>query len=303
MRTKLLLIVLILITSVSYGQITITAEDGYIPFEKIPYTYIKNKGTTLPDTGKNVVWDYSHFVPCDNCESIIEYRPNKHKDFSNSERMIPFSRIVLGFRIPSTEFQGLNEEGDLYILGVVAKSQTIPLKRLSGHPMDRLKVEDYENRTAILEYDFPFEYGKKWTTSSADTTRMLLNAPSVNIKDLRIQEIIADTVYQSIEGYGKLTLPYFKDGKTQTFTYDALLLKKVKIQKVRIESELEELEFDNLLQLAGLSRVAESTCLVYKFYVKEMPLFVLTLSDCSETGIIQRARLRTDLDRHPPKDK
>lgn len=301
MKTKLLLNILLLLSSVSYGQITISGIEGEITVGKFPYTYIKNKGTVFPDTGKNVIWDYSHFVPCDNCESIIEFKANKDKAFPNSNLTASRGINVMGFPIYGTEYYEIDETGDLYRIAEVFKSKTVSLKRITGHPLDKLKIEENEIMNRVLEYDFPFEYGKKWTTTAMDTMYYLLNMPSANITDLTVQEINLDTISQSIVGYGKLKLPYFKHGETQTVTYDALLLKKIDTRKILIEADIDEAQFEELFRLGGLSEYNESTCVSYKFYVRELSLFVLAFSDCSGKGVIQTVRLRTDLDKYPPK--
>lgn len=301
MKTKLLINALLLLSFVSYGQITITATEGEIPVGKFPYTYIKNKGTAFPDTGENVVWDYSHFVPCDNCESITEFQANKDKEFPSSNRIAATLITLLGFPISGTEYYEIDETGDLYRIAEVFKPKTIPLKRITGHPLDKVKVEEHKNINRILEYDFPFEYGKKWTTNSIDTIHFLLNMPSANITNLAVQEINLDTTFQSIIGYGKLKLPYFKHGERQIVTYDALLLKKIITQKIYLEADIDDAQFEELFRLGGVSKYNESTCVSYKFYIRELSLFVLAFSDCSGKGIIQHVRLRTDLDKYTPK--
>lgn len=285
----------------SNGQITITAEEGFIPFEKIPYTYIKNRGISFPDTGKNMIWDYSHFLPCDNCESVIKFEPVRKDDLVGIDRSVPGAIKILGFPVKVQEYYGFNEAGDLYRMGERYKTKVLSLKRLSGHRMDKLKVQARDRRMPILEYDFPFEYGKTWQTVASDTIHFVLNGPSVNLEEVHFREINVDSVEQAIVGYGKLKIPYFEKGNKEILTYDALLLKKTAKRILRIEGDLSEESLNYVLSLAGLQQQNISTCVTYKFYVKEMPLFVLTMSDCYSKKTISRIRMRTNLDAHRPK--
>lgn len=301
MKTKLLLIVLILITSVSYGQITITAEDGAISAKKYPFTYIKNKGTALPDTGKNIVWDYSYFIPCDDCESDTHIKENKNENFPQADFYAKTAINVLGSQIPAISYLGADDKGDLYTFGTVHKSKTLPLVQFSGHPMDRLIVEESKRLEPILEIDFPMEYDKKWETVTRDTLSFTLTAPSVNMKNIKIYQITKTTVSYEVIGYGQLKLPYFKDGKKEIFTYNALLGMRSAIVNMRFESNTSEANLLKILNLAGLEKEIESNCNTYKFYVKELPLYVLLMRDCAEKGNIEWVKMRADLGAFPPK--
>lgn len=284
----------------SNGQISITAEEGFIPFKKIPYIFIKNRGISVPDTGRNVVWDYSHFLPCDNCAFITKFKPIKSGEPRGVDRYIPGQISILGFPLATEEYYGFNEEGDLYAMGYSHGAETIPLKRFSGHRLDKLKVEARNRQARILEYDFPFEYGKTWQTISADTVELLLHLPSVNLEEARLFDFSRDSIEQAIVGYGKLKIPHFEKGEKQVFTYDALLLKKTTWRSTRIEGDLSPKDLDYILGLAGLEQGYVSTCVSYKFYVKEMSLFVVYINDCADKESIDRIRLRTDLSEHPP---
>jgi hypothetical protein len=301
MKTELLLITMLLIASVSSAQIIITAENGAIDAEKYPYTYVKNKGTALPDTGQNMVWDYSYFVPCDDCESEISFKKNKDEVGSNIGLYAQSALNVLGVPIPAITYITKNEEGDIFVAGAVYKSRVLPLIRFTGHPMDRLKMEGNQEIVPILELDFPFEYGKKWETIIKDTLSFVLNAPSINMKNIDIYQITKTTTSQEIIGYGQLKLPYFEDSEMQLFTYDALLMKRSSTTNMNFESNTSEANLSKILNLAGIEIESESDCNIYKFYVKELPLFVLSMRDCGEKGNIEWVRMRTNLGEFPPK--
>lgn len=286
----------------NYGQIIITAEEGRIKTEKLPYTFIKNKKADFPETGANVVWDYTYFKPCDNCESFVQFYENDDDNRSEAELKAVGTTSVLGFYLKVTEYLGTDETGDLYKMGKHLKSKTLPLRRITGHPLDRLKIEEYDFRTPILEYDFPFEYGKAWKTERIDTMRFLLNAASINLKGVKIEQISNQITEHEIVGYGKLKLPYFEGDSLKTRVYDALLLKWVAQKNIRFESNVGDERLKSILDLAGLKQRTEAGCIYFKFFVRELSPFIMTMSNCSGGNEIERVRLRTDLEKYPPKE-
>ena len=84
-------------------------------------------------------------------------------------------------------------------------------------------------------------------------------------------------------------------------SFGILLLKKSNVINIRYESNTSEANLMKVLQLAGLEKESTTDCHSYKFYVREMPLFVLMMRDCAEKGNIERVGLRTDLGDFPPK--
>ncbi len=286
-----------------YAQIEITGEQGSPPLgQPVPYTYIKNPGTGLPQGGTGQVWDFSHFLPCDDCLDASLYLPaNEQEGLPEGTYQTKTKVYTLGHITPYTIFYHQNEEGDIYQVGASFPESILSMQAVSGHPMDQLTLTAQSKQTAILEMDYPLHYGKQWATESKDTFIFYIDAPSINIKRLPLHQWSSYTTQYEIIGSGQLTLPYWEDGQKSTHTYEALLLKYDPVSRLRFTSPaIPDEELAQLLSLAGVSLESENRCEAYKFYIREHPLPVLIFRACSGRGTTERASLQTSLSQFPP---
>lgn len=302
-KTLFLLASLCTVAIAGSAQIEITGEQGKPPLgQSIPFTYIKNPGTALPQGGTRQVWDFSHFLPCDSCMASSLYLPaNEQEGLPEGSYQIATKVYTLGHITPYTIFYHQNEEGDIHQVAASFPESVLSMQAISGHPMDQLTLTAQNKRTSRLEMDYPLHYGKHWATESKDTFIFSIDAPSINIKGLPLHQLSSYTTQYEIIGSGQLTLPYWEDGQKKTHTYEALLLKYDPVSRLRFESPtMPDEELAQLLSLAGVSLESENRCASYKFYIREHPLPVLIFRACSGRGTTERASLQTSLSQFPP---
>ena len=304
MKTKYLLINLFLIiTYSSFCQITITTEDGLISTDSLPYAYIKNPGTEMPQEGENIVWDYTHLVACDNCERIIHYQKTNDNPFSGSQYFYNDETTLLGSPILYQRYYGYDEAGDFYQYGSIINKETISLRNFAGNSKDKLTRKRRVLERKDLITDFPIEYGKSWKIVRNDTSYFKLNAPTIKLKEVNIQEAATFTHTTNIVGYGDLKLSYIENGETKTVTYKALLKKEEVANHFVFSSDLNKKIFNAALGRVGIkNNHGLPDCVEYQFVIKELAPYVLSFSKCKDSKTPEIVLLRIDLGDFPPQE-
>ncbi len=298
--TLLLSIAFLLLESTAFSQITIKSREGYLPFQELPCTYIKNPGMTMPTEGENMVWDYTNLVACDNCEFSIKYE-KKDSLFPKSESVRWDESTVLGHPYPIKFYYGFDDDGDFCEFGAIGEEVIVSAESFTGNTRDRVTRRKRVSTQKELLKDYPLEYGKTWTEVRSDTSFLVVNSRTVRLKNLEVREIGTFTRETTVIGHGDLKLSYWENDEKKYVTYKALLTKKVVSNHFNFSSDASKKLLDFVLSYAGiLNNSGLPSCTTYTFEVRELFPYVLSFSKCDDSKTPEIVMMRTDLGNHLP---
>ena len=252
------------------AQVTIERSDFTLePDTRVVYWYLDEEGVTIPESGEDLIWDYSGLSVGNGY--FTDFEANMSDEFPESLFTSPTARNFLGGLAiqDGTSYEVLNEES-YGRAGLVSEPIDVALGALTGGTEDTLRVfgKAYQFDPQETFIQFPLQYNDSWSYDYTITSDFQVSVEAFDLENVPAGQITRDSSVYEVSGYGTLLLP--NPGGSGTISAEALMVKHT-----------ESLTYTYLLggqpapqlmlDLFGLQQSETSTFTRYSFYVKGLP--------------------------------
>ncbi|MFK7948033.1 MAG: T9SS type A sorting domain-containing protein [Saprospiraceae bacterium] len=289
---------LLLLTIISLnGQAQITIDQVNMTLDITGDTLFMAEfnpvGIALPQSGADMIWDYSS-TPIVNTKELI-YEEANNPLFPNSNIRLATSYTLVGAPIPVSthrymtfDAQGLSFDGteQFYV--------PIPLGSFTGNPADSL-FNLGGARTEMPSWtwiDFPLNYNDTSTTNSYNDIQIVVDAPTFGLSNYIVTQRRFSTTSKDANGWGKLVLT---DPTTMTpDTIEVLLQERTVMSVDTFYDAAGGLVPETLLGILGLTQGAVGAELkYYYFYTAGLNQYAMVIAQAD--GVNALAEYNTEI--------
>lgn len=292
MNRFLLLIICALFAVPVSAQFTVT-QNNFPRSASFTDTILSSDlpGIALPAEGGGLVWDYSDITTTNTAFSV-------HTDatadpvFTEALNSFDVNMSFLGQNVPARMFEAIDSSG-FHNDGMSISEIIYPLGLFTSDPSDSVRIlqrdDVYQGR--INPVRFPCAYQIQWSGTHVEQLDFALTLASANLNEAQgfRRTILTDS--RDVLGYGKLLIPDFNGGTTDTM--DVLQI-KVFQQTVDSFFLMGSPAPDSVLTDIGLTQGAVRMDTFYVFYRADYSGTVLELD--IENGAVSKATYRPQAD-------
>lgn len=292
MNRFLLLIICALFAVPVSAQFTVT-QSNFPRSASFTDTILSSdqSGIQLPAEGGAEVWDYSNLVTT-STDFSVHTDATSNPVFTDALNSYPINIDFLDQEVPARMFEAVDSSG-FHMDGLSVSEINYPLGLISLNPNDTITILDrddlYQGR--INPVRFPCTYQINWSGTHVEQLDFALTLASANLTQEQGYRQRTLTDSRDVIGYGKLLIPDFGGGATDTM--DVL---QIKVFQQTVDSFFlaGSPAPDSVLTEIGLTQGAVRLDTFYVFYRADYSGTVLKLD--IESGSVSKATYRPQAD-------
>lgn len=293
MRTLFTLSIFLLLAFYGKAQITIERGDYLIEVNKpVDGWNVDTVGITIPETGPEMVWDYSG-ITYNNPTQFVKLAAD-NSNFPDANLVEQTTQLALNdlVSVPTDYYEVLTDD-DYYTIGRITGATKLPLQALTGGANDSLfyleTVSPYQE--PVYFFRFPINYGDSWGYNISLQPNFEVTVAAFGLNRTPASQIITSVSRDSIVGYGTLILPH-PDG-TGTVSAEVLLMKEELIQTAEYLLAGQPAP-QVMLDLLGVTQGSETKLVSYSFLAKGLPSVMFRMS-ANEDGTVSSANVADEI--------
>ncbi len=273
---RILLHLLVLISVPCMAQITVT-QSNFPRAASFTDTILSTTqpGIALPNEGANQIWDYST-LGVDNTNFRTHTDATTDPVFTNALNSFNTNISFQSFTIPVTVYEAIDVDG-WFIEGQAISEISYPLDAITGNTADSLIFpagNDLFNGR-VNPVKFPCTFQTQWTGLQEERLDLQLTLASAGLSQAPGYKTTVRTENSTVVGYGKLLIPSFTGGPTDT----------MEVLQIKVISEAQDsfylmgtLAPDSVLSTLGLSQGSVVRDTSYTFFRADYAGIVLDLN-------------------------
>ncbi len=231
MRLIITTFALLFLGALAHAQITIERQDYTLEVGAQNKSWtVDFSNATVPQDGEGVVWDFSGVALEESF--LVNYEASSSPLFPESNITEPsFGSFLGGLAIQESTSYNLLSDTAYGNWGLIGERVDIPLAGLTGGATDTLKalemvVQNEQPRNVIK---FPLNYGDSWSHNSSYSIDYLVTVAAFNLQGVPAQQIIQDSTFYEVSGYGEVILPNPLGADLEPVRTEGLLVKRNRI--------------------------------------------------------------------------
>jgi hypothetical protein len=217
--------------ALAHAQVTIERQDYTLEVGAQNKSWtVDFSNATVPQDGEGVIWDFSSVALEESF--LVNYEASSSPLFPESNITEPsFGSFLGGLAIQESTSYNLLSDTAYGNWGLIGESVDIPMAGLTGGATDTLKalemvVQNVQPRNVIK---FPLNYGDSWSHNSSYSIDYLVTVAAFNLQGVPAQQIIQDSAFYEVSGYGEVILPNPLGADLEPVRTEGLLVKRNRI--------------------------------------------------------------------------